>query len=119
MGSEAPTRQQVLRTGQASAAPPCSLMNSRRFMCGWPRLARDHFGCCTGRLQSLDYLVGAGEQDWRHFEAERSCGLEVNHKLVLGRRLHRQVGRLLALEDAIDVSGRAPALVDQIGSIGD
>ena len=55
----------------------------------------------------------------RHGEAERLGGLEVDHQLVLGRRLHRQVGRLLALEDAIDVAGRAPVLVDQIGPIGD
>ena len=33
--------------------------------------------------------------------------------------IHRQVGRLLALEDAIDVSRSAPVLVDEIGSIGD
>ncbi len=39
--------------------------------------------------------------------------------LVLGRRLHRQVGRLLALEDAVDVAGRAPVLVDEIRPIGD
>ena len=52
-------------------------------------------------------------------EAERLGGLEVDHQLVLGRRLHRQVGRLLALEDAVDVAGRAPVLVDQIRPIGD
>jgi hypothetical protein len=34
-------------------------------------------------------------------------GLEVDHQLVLGRRLHRKVSRFLAPEDAIDVSGRA------------
>ena len=39
--------------------------------------------------------------------------------LVLGRRLHRQVGRLLAFEDAVDVAGRSPELVDPIGPIGD
>ena len=53
--------------------------------------------------------------DRRHGEAERLGGLEVDDQLVLGRRLHRQVGRLLALEDAIDVAGRAPEQVDQIG----
>ena len=39
--------------------------------------------------------------------------------LILGRRLHRKVGRLLALEDAVDVAGRAPELVDLIRPIGD
>src|SRR5450755_1528124 len=43
------------------------------------------------------HLVGAGEHDRRHIEAERLGGLEVEHRLVFGRRLHRQVGRLLAL----------------------
>ena len=45
--------------------------------------------------------------------------LRLIDQLVLGRRLHRQVGRLLALEDAIDVAGRAPVLVDQIRPVGD
>ena len=40
-------------------------------------------------------------------EAERLGSLEVDDQLVLGRRLHRQVGWLLALEDAVDVAGRA------------
>ena len=51
-------------------------------------------------------------------EAERLGGLEIYDQLVLGRRLHRQVGGLLALEDAIDVAGRAPVLVDEIRPIG-
>ena len=50
---------------------------------------------------------------------ERLRGLEVDDQLVLGRRLHRQVGRFLALEDAIDVAGRAPELVDLVRPIGD
>ena len=54
-----------------------------------------------------------------YVEAERLCGLEINRQIVLGRRLHRQVGRLLALEDAVDVAGGAPVLVDVIRPIGD
>jgi hypothetical protein len=35
------------------------------------------------------------------------------------RCLHRQVGWLLTLEDAIDITSRAPVWVDRIGSVGD
>ena len=45
--------------------------------------------------------------------------LRLIDQLVLRRRLHRKVGRLLALEDAIDVAGRAPVRVDEIGPVGD
>src|SRR5262249_33587304 len=41
------------------------------------------------------------------------------HQLVLRGRLHRQVGRFLALEDAVDVAGCLPVLLDLIGSIRD
>src|SRR5262245_45140254 len=49
---------------------------------------------------------GTREQRRRHFEAERPGGFQVDDQLVLGRRLHRQVGRPLALQDTIDVVGR-------------
>src|SRR5246500_300268 len=48
---------------------------------------------------SFDHLVGTGVDGCRDVEAERLRGLEVDYQLVLGRRLYRQVGRLLALED--------------------
>ena len=67
----------------------------------------------------FDHLVGACEHGRRDGEAKRLGGLEVQHQLVPRRRLHRQVGGLLALEDAIDIAGRAPGQVDQIGPIGD
>src|SRR5262249_56672203 len=42
----------------------------------------------------------AGEERRRYFEAERLRGLEIDHQLDLGGLLHRQVRRLLALENA-------------------
>ena len=68
--------------------------------------------------RSFDHLVGTHLQSWRHVEAERLGGLEIEHRFVLGRRLHRQVCRLLAFEDAIDVAGRAPVLIDWIRPVG-
>jgi hypothetical protein len=61
--------------------------------------------------------LGAGEQCVRHFEAERPCSLEVDHRFVFGGRLHRQVGRLLTLEDAVDVAGCEAILVNKIRPI--
>ena len=56
---------------------------------------------------SLDHLVGAREQRWRHVEAERLGGFQVDDHFDLRRLLYGKVTGLLAPEDAIDVAGRA------------
>jgi len=67
--------------------------------------------------QLLDHLVGSGKQRLWNRETERFCGPEIDNELILGRRLHRHIGRLLALQDAIDVSGGSPNRVECIGTI--
>ena len=78
----------------------------------------DFLGATSGPEQAqqgsplLDHLVGAGEQTIRHGKAQHFRGLEIDHQLVLGRRLHRKVGRFFTFEDAIDVAGRVPVSGD-------
>jgi len=47
----------------------------------------------------FDDLGGASEDRWRHGEAERLGGVEIDHQLECRRLLYRQVGRLRTLED--------------------
>jgi hypothetical protein len=54
----------------------------------------------------------------RHIEAERFRCLQIDHKLELCGLHRRQIGWLGALEDAIDVTGGAPVMVDPIRPIG-
>jgi hypothetical protein len=64
----------------------------------------------------LDQLVGCGEQRLRYAQAERLCGLEIENQLILGRRLHRHVGWLLALENAIEISRGSPDRIERVRS---
>src|SRR5262245_23131892 len=50
-------------------------------------------------------------------EAERLGGFEVDDEFEFGRQLNRQLARLGALEDQIDVRGRSAVCVGQINSV--
>src|SRR5215813_5363881 len=62
----------------------------------------------------LDNLVGADEQRGRHGETERLGSLHVDDKCELGRLLYRQIGRLGAFKNNIDV---AACTAEEIGQI--
>ena len=57
----------------------------------WPKSTRSGHS-----LGSFNHLGGAGKDQWRHGQAERLGGLEVQDHLELGRELHRKIARLLA-----------------------
>src|SRR5215471_12458563 len=84
----------------------------------WRKFRRGSFILNLPPFTSFDHLVGAGEHGSRNVEAERFGSLEVNYKFVFSRCLHRQVGRLLALDDTIHIAGRALVLVDLIRPVG-
>ena len=73
----------------------------------------------SGHRRLFDHLVGDLLEMHRHVEAQRLGGLEIDDELIFRRRLHWHVGWFLALEDAVDVAGRAPVQVNPIRPIGE
>jgi hypothetical protein len=63
---------------------------------------------------SFDHLVGTCEQRLRHGDAKRLRGFQIDHQFVFGRRLHRQIARLLAFQNAIGIAGGALELIDRV-----
>jgi hypothetical protein len=56
----------------------------------------------------LEHLVGAGEHGVRHRKAKCFGGLEIDHELVLGRLLDRNVARLRTAQNLANEFGLGP-----------
>jgi hypothetical protein len=55
-----------------------------------------------GLDHSITWL-GKGDQRRRHRDTDDLCRPQVDDEIEFDRRLHWQIGRLLTLEDAIDI----------------
>jgi len=62
----------------------------------------------------FNQLVGTHLKLMRNCEAEGLRSLKVDHQLVLGGRLHRQVARFFSLWDAIDICRSFPMRFDGV-----
>src|SRR4051812_15149654 len=71
----------------------------------------------TLAASSFDHLVRTSDQRRRNGKTERLGGFEVDDYLKICGGLDRKVGGLLALENAIDVTGRASKLTKLIVSV--
>ncbi len=110
--SPAPTRGRV-RPDRCGSG--CSCATSRRTY-----HAADRPGAVKpliGSLLSLDHIVGPRQQRGWNDQVERLRGFQIDDQLEFGRRLHRQVGRLRALENPIDIGCRSPHLIGQVDAV--
>src|SRR5205809_3475308 len=106
-----PTAWSRPRTQWSAACPPAARA---------PRAATRTAEQCDGAssaTRSFDHLVGAGEQRWRNFEAERPGRLQVDDELEFGGLQDREVCGLGALEDLTGVGADLTKHVRTIGRV--
>src|SRR5215213_1626295 len=70
-----------------------------------------------GSAASFDHFVGASEERRRDGNVEGCSCLEVNHELVPGGLLDRQVGWLGSPQNPVHVGRRSPVEIESIRSI--
>ena len=71
----------------------------------------------TEAARLLNYLGGAQQNRWRYGKTKRRGGLAVHDHLVFHRKLHRELRRLRAVQNAIDITRCATPDVYLVGSV--
>jgi hypothetical protein len=103
-----PSRRGVMWLAPKLRAPKSPTPKSSRAGSGRP--------CGEGSL--LEDVIRAQQQRRRDGEAERLCGLHVNHQLEFRGLLDREIGRLRALENLVHVIGGTPKQVQKVRPVG-
>src|SRR5262249_32355978 len=67
--------------------------------------------------ESLDYLVGTGENRWWNSEAEHFCGSEIDEQVELGRLLHRQISWFGTGKNTTDIDAELAVRVRVAGAV--
>jgi hypothetical protein len=68
---------------------------------------------------SFDHLVSADEKWLRNGQAWRFRSFQIDRELKLRRLLDRKIGRILALENALDILSCLPIVLEQIEVVDD
>src|SRR6516225_1136986 len=66
----------------------------------------------------VDHLGGAQHDRWGYGKPERLGGLAVQDHLKFRRKLHREIARLFAAQDAIHIGGGTTPRVYLVDSVG-
>jgi hypothetical protein len=103
----------VVPSGRRSAARPYRFETNGQCRRGYAQRSRAGVRGRAGRgsaggRRSLEQLGRLGEHRRRDRQPQRLGGLEVDDQVKLGGQLHRQLSRIGALEDFVDVVRAAP-----------
>jgi hypothetical protein len=71
------------------------------------------------RRHLLNHLIRAQQQRCRNCDTQRLRSLEVDRKYVICRLFDREVSRLGASEDLVDIHGGVPVCLDNIHAVGE
>src|SRR6516162_7421683 len=109
-------RQGVLlkRAKMLRIRAPSAAQTGHRGQRRWSCIGSRSWCPCAVRL--FDHLISAQPNRWGYGKTERLGGLEVQDHLELCRKLHREIARLLAAQDAIHIGGGATIAVYLVDS---